>query len=104
MQAGVITLSAFISPFRRDRDIVRSMVADGEFIEVYCNTTLSVCEERDVKGLYQKARAGTVRDFTGISSPYEAPEQPEIIVQTGEWSLDECAEQVIDYLKKHSNI
>lgn len=104
MQAGVITLSAFISPFRKDRDVVRSMVADGEFIEIYCNTSLSVCEERDVKGLYQKARAGTVREFTGISSPYEEPKQAEIIVQTGELSLEECAKQVIDYLKEHSKI
>ena len=104
MQAGVITLSAFISPFRKDRDIVRSMVEDGAFIEIYCNTSLSVCEKRDVKGLYQKARAGTVRDFTGISSPYEEPKQPEIVVQTGELSLDVCAYQVIDYLKQHSKI
>ncbi len=104
MQAGVITLSAFISPFRQDRDVVRSMVADGEFIEIYCNTSLSVCEERDVKGLYQKARAGTVTDFTGISSPYEEPKQAEIVVQTGELSLEECASQVIDYLKQHSKI
>ncbi|MEE9425466.1 MAG: adenylyl-sulfate kinase [Methylococcales bacterium] len=104
MQAGVITLSAFISPFRKDRDIVRSMVEDGEFIEIYCNTSLSVCEGRDVKGLYQKARAGTVREFTGISSPYEEPKQAEIVVQTGELPLEECAKQVIDYLKQHSNI
>ncbi|HFD13157.1 MAG TPA: adenylyl-sulfate kinase [Crenotrichaceae bacterium] len=104
MQAGVITLTAFISPFRKDRDIVRSMVEEGEFIEIYCNTPLSVCEERDVKGLYQKARNGTVREFTGISSPYEEPLKPEIVVQTGERSLDECAFQVIDYLKQHSKI
>ncbi len=104
MQAGVITLSAFISPFRQDRDVVRSMVADGEFIEIYCNTSLSVCEERDIKGLYQKARAGTVTDFTGISSPYEEPRQPEIVVKTGELSLEECASQVIEYLKQNSKI
>ena len=104
MQAGVITLTAFISPFRKDRDIVRSMVAEGEFIEIYCNTPLSICEERDVKGLYEKARNGTVREFTGISSPYEEPLKPEIVVQTGEVELDECANQVIDYLKQHSKI
>ncbi|MCH9697480.1 MAG: adenylyl-sulfate kinase [Gammaproteobacteria bacterium] len=104
MQAGVITLTAFISPFRKDRDTVRSMVDQGEFIEIYCNTPLSVCEERDVKGLYQKARNGTVREFTGISSPYEKPLNPEIIVPTGELSLDDCAILVVDYLQKHSKI
>lgn len=104
MQAGVITLTAFISPFRHDRDIVRSMVGDDEFVEIYCDTPLSICEQRDVKGLYQKAREGIVREFTGISSPYEKPLNPEIVVQTGEKSLDECANQVIDYLKLHSKI
>ncbi len=104
MQAGVITLTAFISPFRHDRDIVRSMVEDGEFVEIYCNTPLSVCEERDVKGLYQKARNGTVREFTGISSPYEEPLNPEIVVQSGQHSLDDCANQIIYYLKQHAKI
>jgi adenylylsulfate kinase len=104
MQAGVITLTAFISPFRQDRDVVRSMVDESEFIEIYCNTPLAVCEERDVKGLYQKAREGTISEFTGISSPYEAPLKPEIVVQTGEASLDECANMVIAYLKQHSKI
>jgi adenylylsulfate kinase len=104
MQAGVITLTAFISPFRQDRDVVRSMVADGEFVEIYCNTPLAVCEQRDVKGLYQKARDGEISEFTGISSPYEAPLKPEIVVQTGTSSLDDCANQVIAYLKQRTKI
>jgi adenylylsulfate kinase len=104
MQAGVITLTAFISPFRHDRNTVRTMVEGGEFIEIFCNTSLEVCEQRDVKGLYKRARAGEVSDFTGISSPYEIPENPEIMVQTGEVGLEECANQVITYLQTHGKI
>lgn len=97
-EAGVITLTAFISPFRSDRDRVRQLVPDGDFIEVYCHATLEVCEERDVKGLYKRARAGEIANFTGISSPYEAPENPEVSVETGSKPLNECVAQVIDYL------
>ncbi len=98
VQAGMLTLTAFISPFRADRNQVRHILGD-DFIEVYCNTPLDVCESRDVKGLYKKARAGEIADFTGISSPYEAPEHAEISVNTGEDSLDDCVEQVLAYLK-----
>jgi len=97
VQAGVLTLTAFISPFRADRAKARSIVGDN-FIEVYCNTALEVCESRDVKGLYKKARAGEIADFTGISSPYEAPESPEICVDTGSNDLSACVDQVIAYL------
>ena len=94
-EAGMISLTAFISPFRADRDRVRRLVPEGDFIEIYCQASLDVCEERDVKGLYQKARSGEITNFTGISSPYEAPETPELIVNTGEATLETCVEQVI---------
>lgn len=101
IDAGVIALTAFISPFRADRERVRGMVMDGEFIEIYCHCPLEVCESRDVKGLYQRARAGEVKDFTGISSPYEAPLKPELTVDTATQPLDACVAQVLDYLRGH---
>lgn len=104
IDAGVIALTAFISPFRRDRELVRSLVEPGDFIEVYCNAPLDVCEDRDVKGLYQRARSGHIPDFTGISSPYEEPERPEITVFTGRDSLDQCADQVLAYLQTHGKM
>jgi len=97
VQAGILTLTAFISPFRADRAKVRTIVGEN-FIEVHCDTALEVCESRDVKGLYKKARAGEIADFTGISSPYEAPENPEIRVDTGRDDLNVCVDQVIAYL------
>jgi adenylylsulfate kinase len=99
-EAGVIALTAFISPFRSDRDRVRQLVPDHDFVEIYCQASLEVCEERDVKGLYRRARAGEIAHFTGISSPYETPENPEIVVETGSQSLDDCADQVIHYLSE----
>jgi adenylylsulfate kinase len=104
VNAGGIALTAFISPFRRDREMVRSSVSPGDFIEVFCNTPLSVCEQRDVKGLYLKARRGEIDEFTGISSPYEIPINPEITVMTGEHSVKECAGQVIEYLEQRGKI
>lgn len=97
--AGLIVISAFISPFRSDRDGVRKLFEDGDFIEVYCDAPLHVCEERDVKGLYQKARAGQLSEFTGISSPYEAPLSPEIVVHTGKDGLEICVDSIIRYLR-----
>lgn len=99
IDAGVIALTAFISPFRTDRERVRGMVMHGEFIEIYCYCPVEVCETRDVKGLYQRARAGEVKDFTGISSPYEVPLKPELIVDTATQPLDVCVTQVLDYLR-----
>jgi adenylylsulfate kinase len=96
MEAGVIVLTAFISPFRADRERVRSMVNHGDFIEIYCDAPLEICESPDVKGSYIKARAGQIVEFTGISSPYEAPEDPELAVNTGTAELDSCVQQVID--------
>lgn len=99
LEAGVISLTAFISPFRADRRKVRSLVPHGDFLEIYCNCSLEICERRDVKGLYKRARAGEIKDFTGISSPYEEPENPELNVETGSLSLKESVEQVIDLLQ-----
>ncbi|MDQ6981429.1 MAG: adenylyl-sulfate kinase [Mariprofundus sp.] len=98
VESGTLTLTAFISPFRSDRAKVRSLLDDDDFIEVYCRTSLDVCESRDVKGLYAKARAGEIPAFTGISSPYEEPENPEIVADTGTLPLQECVHQVISYL------
>jgi len=98
VESGMIVLTAFISPFRSDRAKVRSLLADGDFVEVYCATPIEVCESRDVKGLYAKARAGDIPAFTGISSPYEEPEHPEIIAKTGSLPLQACVDQVVQYL------
>ena len=100
MEAGVITLTAFISPFRSDRERARSIVNEGDFVEIYCRCSLETCESRDVKGLYQKARAGEIPEFTGISSPYEEPENPELVLDTDQNSVEECALQVVDYLRQ----
>jgi adenylylsulfate kinase len=97
-EAGVITLTAFISPFRADRQRVRQLLGPEDFIEIYCRCPLDVCEDRDVKGSYRRARAGEISDFTGISSPYEEPLNPELVVDTGRLSLDECVDQVVEYL------
>lgn len=96
MEAGVIVLTAFISPFRSDRQRVRGMVEHGDFIEIHCDSPIAVCESRDTKGLYKKARAGQIAEFTGISSPYEAPENPELTVRTGTTELETCVQQVIE--------
>lgn len=98
LEAGVITLTAFISPFRAERELARRLVADGDFIEIYCNCSLDVCESRDVKGLYQKARQGQIPHFTGISSPYQPPDHPELIVNTDQAELEACVEQVMRVL------
>lgn len=99
LEAGVIVLTAFISPFRSDRQRVRSILPHGDFIEIYCHCPLEICEQRDVKGLYQRARAGEIKDFTGISSPYEVPDKPSLVVDTGHASLIECVQQVIDFIE-----
>ncbi|MGB0478269.1 MAG: adenylyl-sulfate kinase, partial [Parvibaculales bacterium] len=96
--AGLIVLTAFISPFRAERDMARAMVADGDFVEIHVDTPLNVAEQRDVKGLYKKARAGELKNFTGIDSPYEPPEAPEITIDTTALSAEEAADLIIDYL------
>ena len=98
MDAGVICIVALISPYRKDRDMVRGLFQEGEFIEVFINAPLEVCESRDVKGLYAKARAGKIENFTGISAPYEPPSNPEIVLRTDEQSVVESVRQVMDLL------
>jgi|SRR5690554_5135445 len=96
--AGLIVLSAFISPFASDRRLVRNLFPAGEFIEVFMDTPLATCEKRDPKGLYEKARAGQIKDFTGIDSPYETPERAEMRLDTSSMSVDECVSVLIDFL------
>ncbi len=99
VDAGLIVLTAFISPYRADRERVRALLPKGEFIEIYVRCPLDVCEQRDPKGLYRKARAGQIPEFTGISSPYEEPLQPELILDSGAYHVSDCAVQVIAYLQ-----
>ncbi len=106
VDAGLIVLTAFISPYRKDREFVRGLVEKGEFIEIYVKCPLNVCESRDVKGLYKKARQGLIKEFTGIDAPYEEPENPEIVVETDKESIQESTDKIIKYLleKKYLNI
>ena len=104
VDAGTIVLTAFISPFQKDRSQVRDLMGESEFIEVFIDTPLEICESRDPKGLYQKARNGEIPNFTGISSPYEAPINAEIHIKTDEKSIDDAAKQVIDYLREKEYI
>ncbi|MBS1258959.1 MAG: putative adenylyl-sulfate kinase [Candidatus Scalindua arabica] len=99
-EAGIITITAFISPYREDRDAVRRLLNDGEFIEVHVKCPLDVCEERDTKGLYKKARAGEVKDFTGISAPYEEPLNPEITIDSSKLTVEESTRAVLNYLEE----
>ncbi|MBD3414408.1 MAG: adenylyl-sulfate kinase [Candidatus Aminicenantes bacterium] len=98
--SGIITMTAFISPYRQDRDKVRSLLKEGEFLEVFVKVALDIAEQRDPKGLYKKARAGEIQDFTGISAPYEEPVNPEIVIDTGHTSIEQSTEIIIRYLKK----
>ena len=97
--AGLFVFTSFISPYRSDRDAVRALMRDGDFIEVYVSAPLDTCEGRDVKGLYKKARAGQIPEFTGISAPYEAPERPELVVHTDRQTVEESVAQVVGYLE-----
>ena len=99
MEAGVIAMTAFISPFNEDRNLVRQLLPQGDFIEIYCNASLEACESRDVKGLYKRARAGEIKNYTGIDSPYEAPDNPELVIDAESESLEESVAKVIDFLK-----
>lgn len=104
VDAGVITLTAFISPYREDRDNVRKLLAADEFIEIFVDTPIEVCEDRDVKQLYAKARRGEIKGFTGIDAPYEAPEKPEITVDTSKQPLETSVDQIMAYLNEHGYI
>ncbi|MEX2286484.1 MAG: adenylyl-sulfate kinase [Planctomycetaceae bacterium] len=100
VDAGILTLTAFISPYKADRDAARALLPAGEFIEIFVNASIETCEARDPKGLYKKARAGEIKNFTGISDPYEAPEKPEIILDANTKGIDALADEVVAYLKQ----
>ncbi|AEP00340.1 MAG: adenylyl-sulfate kinase [Heyndrickxia faecalis] len=104
VDAGVMVLTAFISPYRADRDMVRELVEDNEFVEIYVNCPLEACEQRDPKGLYKKARNGEIQNFTGIDAPYEAPEHPELVVETDKQPLEQSVGQVIRFLEEKGYI
>jgi len=103
-EAGVVNITAFISPYRADRDQVRALMAPGDFIEAFVDCPVETCEERDPKGLYKKARAGEIKEFTGISAPYEAPETPEITLHTGRDSKEETLRQLVEFLEAEGYI
>lgn len=98
LDAGILSLTAFISPLSEDRQKIREIIGPEDFIEIYCNCPLEICEQRDVKGLYKKAREGKIKNYTGISSPYELPSNPDLALDTGSQSLPECVDLIIDYL------
>jgi adenylylsulfate kinase len=98
--AGLVAVTAFISPYRADRDQVRAIMQPGDFIEVFVDCPVEVCEQRDVKGLYKKARAGEIKEFTGISAPYEAPSKPEMVIETSGQSVEKSALQILAYLER----
>jgi adenylylsulfate kinase len=98
--AGLVALTAFISPYRADRDQVRAIMQLGDFIEVFVDCPVEVCEQRDVKGLYKKARAGEIKEFTGVSAPYEAPSVPELVIETSDQSVEKSALQILTYLER----
>ena len=103
-EAGVIALTAFISPYRADRDRNRALLAEGDFIEVYCRCSLDECERRDPKGLYKKARAGQIPEFTGISAPYEEPLHAELVLDTDQQTSEACVEKLLAFLKERGKI
>ena len=105
VEGGVVALTAFISPFHVDRQRVRMMIDNSQdFIEVFCDCPLEICEQRDIKGLYQRARRGEISDFTGISSPYETPENADLVIKTGELSIAQCVRRVVDLLEQRGVI
>jgi adenylylsulfate kinase len=102
--AGIIVISAFISPYREDRDQARTLNEPGRFFEIYCKCSIEACEARDPKGLYRRARKGDVKDFTGLTAPYEEPESPELVVETDKYSLDDCVSQLLNFLENEGVI
>ena len=103
-EANIITIAAFVSPYREDRDNVRKLLGHGEFVEIYVNCSLEVCETRDTKGLYKKARAGEVKDFTGISAPYEEPLNPELKIDSSKLSVEESTREILNYLEEKGHV
>ncbi|MBQ41780.1 MAG: adenylyl-sulfate kinase [Gemmatimonadetes bacterium] len=104
VDCGAVALTSFVSPYRADRDAVRDLMEDGEFLEVFVDTPVEICEQRDPKGLYAKARAGKIPSFTGISDPYESPENPELVIKTASSTPEEAANAIIDMLQKRGKI
>ena len=104
LESGLIVMTAFISPFREDRTAVRNLISNNDFIEIYCKASLKTCEERDVKGLYKRARSGEIKNYTGIDSPYEAPENPELMIDTDKETLDESVSKIYSFLEKKAII
>jgi adenylylsulfate kinase len=104
LESGLIVMTAFISPFNKDRNEARKLISNGDFIEVYCKASLENCEARDVKGLYKKARAGEIKNYTGIDSPYETPKNPELIIDTDRETLDDSVSKIIKFLEINSMI
>lgn len=98
VEAGLVVLAAFVSPYKKDRENIRTIVKDVNFVEVYINASVEECERRDVKGLYKKARAGEIKNMTGISAPYEAPENPDIEINTEKESIEDAAKRIVDYI------
>ena len=104
MESGLIVMTAFISPFNKDRNEARKLISSDDFIEIYCKASLETCEARDVKGLYKRARAGEIKNYTGIDSPYEKPENPELVIDTDQQSLEESMSNILDFLKSNGVI
>lgn len=104
VDAGIMTITAFISPFREDREVVRSLLEDGKFIEIYAKCPIEVCMQRDPKNLYRKAMSGEIKEFTGVSQPYEEPLNPEIVLETDKLSIEESVNKIVAYLNSHKII
>ena len=104
LESGLIVMTAFISPINKDRNDARKLISSNDFIEIYCKASLEVCETRDVKGLYKRARAGEIKNYTGIDSPYEAPENPELIIDTDNQSLEESVSTILSFLDSNEII
>ena len=104
VDGGFLTLASFVSPYSEDRDAVRELMGEGDFVEIFIDTAVEICEERDPKGLYKKARTGEIPNFTGFSDPYEVPENPEMIIKTADWTAEEAAVLIIEMLEKLGKI
>jgi adenylylsulfate kinase-like enzyme len=101
IDAGLIVMTAFISPYEKDRALAKKLIGDENFIEVFCNASLEVCEKRDIKGLYKKAREGLISNFTGIDSPYEAPSNPDLSINTSSLTINQSIDLIVKFLRKH---
>jgi adenylylsulfate kinase len=104
IDAGLVVLAAFVSPYKKDRENIRTIVKDVNFVEIYVNTSLEECERRDVKGLYKKARLGEIKNMTGISAPYEAPENPDIEIDTEKENIEDSVKRIVDFIKPKLNL